>query len=73
MWGGLQQAAAFGQRLEHQLEVAILQVAQTAVDEFRRLAGGLTGKVATLTQGHLQAARGRIAGNGSPGGSPAND
>ena len=46
--GGLEQAAAFGQRLEHQAEVAMLQVAQASVDEFRRPAGGLAGKVAAL-------------------------
>jgi hypothetical protein len=68
MWseaGG--QQSALGQRLVHQMQLELLQIAQTAVDQLAGPAGGAGGEVTGLDQGHLEApGRGvdRSAGTG---------
>ena len=63
---------ALEQRLAHQAEVEVLQVAQAAVDELRRAAAGARGEVGLLDQRHAVAARGRVERH--PGaGDPAAD
>ena len=60
---------ALEQRLAHQPEVEVLQVAEAAVDELRRAAGGAGGVVLALDEGDAVAARGgvqRAAGAGYP-------
>jgi len=66
----IEQAAAFGQGLEHQPEVAMLQVAQASVDEFGRL---LEVWLAKSPRSHRATRRRacRVAGNRSAGGSAA--
>ena len=60
---------ALEQRLAHQAEVEVLQVAQAAVDELRRPARGARREVLALDQGDAVAARRRVerdAGAGDP-------
>ena len=56
----LDHQAALEQRLADQPEVEVLQVAQAAVDELARAAGGAGGEVVALQQGHAVAAAGRV-------------
>ena len=51
---------ALEQRLAHEPEVEVLQVAQAAVDELARAARGARGVVGALEQRHAVAARGRV-------------
>ena len=60
---------ALEQRLAHEAEVEVLQVAQAAVDELARAAGGPRGVVGLLDERDRVAARGRVerdAGAGDP-------
>ena len=47
--------------------MAVLEVAQAAVDQLGGLARGLAGEVAPFAQGHRQAAQGRVPGDGRAG------
>ena len=58
------QHAAFAQRLAHQGELPVLQVAEPAMNQFGAGTGGMRGQVVLLAQAHRPAAPGRIAGNG---------
>ena len=51
---------ALQQRLAHEPEVEVLQVAQPAVDELARAAGGPRGVVGALEQRDAVATRGRV-------------
>ena len=51
---------ALQQRLAHQAEVEVLEVAQAAVDQLGGAARGAGGVVLALDQGHAVAARGRV-------------
>jgi hypothetical protein len=48
------------QRLAHQAEVEVLQVAEAAVDELGRAAGGARREVVALNERHAVPARGRV-------------
>ena len=56
----LDQQRALEQRLADQPEVEVLQVAQAAVDQLRRAAGGARGEVVALHQRDAVAARGGV-------------
>ena len=60
------------QRLVHQAELQLLQVAQAAVDQLAGPAGRAGGVVAGLDQGHPESARGGVEG-GAGAGHPATD
>jgi hypothetical protein len=59
----LQQHLALGQRLAHERELVVLEVAQTAVDQLGRRGRGVGSEVVLLAQHHRQAAAGEIAGD----------
>ena len=63
---------ALEQRLAHEAEVEVLQVAQAAVDELARAAGGAAGVVGLLDERDRVAARGGVERNASSG-DPAAD
>jgi hypothetical protein len=69
----IHQPPAFGQPLEHQFEVAVLQVAEAAVNQLRRTAGGLAGEVAGVAQGDVEAAQGGVARDAGAGRPAADD
>ena len=50
-------AAALAQRLEHEHDVAVLQVADATMDELGAPAGGALCKVGLLEQGNAETAR----------------
>ena len=57
------QHLALGQRLAHQPEIVVLEVAQAAVDQLGGARRGAAGEVAHLAQEHGQAAAGSVAGD----------
>ncbi len=62
--GGLgQQYLAFAQGLVHQAKLAMLQIAQAAMDQLAAGRGGGAGQVGLLAQRHPQAASGGIDGD----------
>ena len=65
------QPAAFAERLEDQLDAALLQVANAAVDEFGAAAGRALAEVVLLEQHHAISARGRIDRNAQARGTAA--
>ncbi len=68
----LDEPLAFGQVLVDQPELALLQVADAAVDQLRRLGRGPRGEVVLLDQGGAQASAGSVEGD--PGsGDPSSD
>ena len=67
------EAPSLAQPLEHQRQIAVLQVAQAAVDQLRRVAGGLAGEVAGVDQRHREAAQGRVARDRRAGRAAADD
>ena len=64
---------ALEQRLAHEPEVEVLQVAQAPVDELARAAGGSRGEVGALEQRHAVAARGRVQRHAGAGDAAADD
>ena len=69
----MQQALALAQRLVHEADVAVLQVAQPAVHQLRRLGRGARGEVVALDQRRAQAAGGGVEGHAGAGGLPINN
>ena len=63
----LEQQAALVQRLAHEADVEMLEVAQTAVDQLARAARRAGGEVALLDQSHGQAAARRVQGDAAAG------
>jgi hypothetical protein len=59
----LEQHLAFGQRLAHQREFVVLEVAQPAVDQLGAARRGVRGEVVLLAQQHAQATACQIAGD----------
>ena len=57
----LQQHLALGQRLAHQRELVVLEVAQAAVDQLGRRRRGVRREVVLLAQHHAAAAAGEVA------------
>jgi hypothetical protein len=51
---GRQQHVALAQGLAHQGELAVLEIAQAAVDEFRAGRGGVLSQVTLLAEDHVQ-------------------
>ena len=64
---------ALEQRLAHEPEVEVLQVAQPAVDELARAAGGPRGEVGALEQRHAVAARGGVERDARAGDAATDD
>src|SRR3954447_3059659 len=56
-----QQDLALGEPLAHQAKVAMLQIAQPAMDQLARRRGGRAGEIALVAKQHSKAAPGRIA------------
>ncbi len=69
----VQKHFAFGQRLAHEPELAMLQIAQSTVDQLGRGRRGAGGKIVLLDQQHAQAPTGGIAGNAGTVNATAND
>src|SRR5664280_3420161 len=69
----LHHQAALQQRLAHESEVEVLQVAQSPVDELARSAGGAGGEVRALQQRDAVAARGRVEGDTRAGDAATDD
>src|SRR4051812_17313124 len=65
--------ATFAQRAEHERNVTLSEIAHAAMNEFRAAAAGGLAEVGAFEQDHVEAARGRIDGDASPGRSAAND
>ena len=61
--GAGEQSASFGERLVHEGEVELVEVAQAAVDELGRPARGAAGPVAHLDDAGAQAARRGVQGD----------
>jgi hypothetical protein len=59
----LEQHLAFLQRLAHQRELAVFEVAQPAVDQLGARRRGVRGQVVLLGQHHAPAAAGQVAGD----------
>ncbi len=73
MRGVAEQAGAFDQSLVHEREMAVFEIAQTAVDQLRGRAAGAGREVAALDQGNAPAARGRIQRHAGAGDAAADD
>jgi hypothetical protein len=71
--GVAQQALAFVQRLVHQADVAVLEVAQPAVHQLGRLGRRARGEVVALDEGGAQAAGGGVEGHTGAGDAAADD
>ena len=67
-----QQQPPLSQRLAHESEVQHLEVAQAAVDQLARAAGGARGQVARLDERHRKPAGGGVEGDAHAG-DPASD
>ena len=64
---------AFDQRLAHQADVEVLQVAQAAVNHLRTATAGAGGEIVTLDQRHVVAAAGSIERDAGAGHATADD
>jgi hypothetical protein len=62
-WGACRRTTAFAQRLAHQAELALFQVAQAAVDQFAAGTGGVRGQVVLFAQHHAQATATGVTGD----------
>jgi hypothetical protein len=71
--GEPEEAGALDARLEDEGEVAVLEVADAAVDEAGGAAGSPGGEVLALDEGDAQAAEGGIAGDPAAGDTAADD
>src|SRR6185295_2088742 len=69
--GVAQQPPALAQGLQHQRDVALLEVAYAAVHKLGAAAGGALGEVVTLHQGRAITARRRVYGRPQAGGAAA--
>ena len=56
-----QQHFAFAQRLAHQAEFAVFEIAQAAMNELRRRRRGAGGEIVLLDQNDAEAAAGGVA------------
>ncbi len=68
-----EQMSPFGTRLEDQVQISLLQVAQAAVHQSRRSAGGPAGEVVFVDERHRQPAQRGVAGDPRPGDPAADD
>ena len=71
--GGVEQYLALLQRLAHQREVILLQVAQAAVDQLGAGGGGVRGQIVLLAKQHREAPPGCVARDAGAVDSPAHD
>ena len=69
----LGEQAPLVERLAHEPEVEALEVAQAAVDELARAAGGAGGEVALLDQRHREPAAGGVERDAAAGDAAADD
>jgi hypothetical protein len=69
----LEEAVALDAGLEDEAEVAVLEVADAAVDEAGGAAGGATGEVLALDEGDAEATEGGISGDATAGDAAADD
>jgi hypothetical protein len=65
MWRDAQQPATFAARLQHEVQVTVLEVTHTTVHKSRGPARGPAGEIAALEQRDGETAQRRIAGNAS--------
>ena len=68
-----EQHLALGQRLMHQTEVVVLEIAQPAMDELGRGGRRRSGEVALLAEKDRKAASGGVAGNAATVDATADD
>jgi hypothetical protein len=68
-----QEAVALDAGLEDETEVAVLEVADAAVDEAGGAAGGAGGEVLALDEGDAETAQGGIPGDATAGDTAADD
>src|ERR1017187_3804794 len=59
--------------LEDQLEIALLEIAESPVDQLGGTAGGAAGKIRLFDQPHVESAERRIPGDTCPKNASAND
>src|SRR2546423_3559143 len=71
MWRETKQSPPLVARLEDQVQIAVLQVSQAAVDEPRRPARRSAGKVVFLHQGDLESAQRGVPSDAATGDSTA--
>ncbi len=64
---------ALGRRLAHQADVALLEVADAAVDQLRAAAARAGPEVVALDQRHAEAAEGGVACHARPGDAAADN
>src|SRR6516165_3072363 len=57
----LEQDLALAQRLAHQAQFAVFEIAQATMNELARGRGGRAGEIVLLAEQHREAATGRIA------------
>jgi hypothetical protein len=61
VWREAEQASSFGAGLEDEVEIAVLEIAQSAMDEPRRSARGPAREIVLLDERHLQPTQRGIA------------
>ncbi|CAH0252429.1 hypothetical protein SRABI128_02944 [Microbacterium sp. Bi128] len=71
--GRLDQVVALGDGFLHETELAVLEVADTAVDHVARGRGGARDEVAALDEGDLHALEGEVAEGGDAVDAPSDD
>jgi hypothetical protein len=69
--GIVEQPLPFGQVLVHQPVFVLLEVAQSPVDQLRRLGRGARGEIVLFDQGGLETATGGVEGHTGPGNAAA--
>ena len=73
MGRGLQQLGALGERLAHESELEVLEIAQAAMDQLGRGRRRSAGIIPLLGEHHLQPAACGVAGNGGAVNAAADD
>src|SRR5690349_20407170 len=73
MWCGAQQHLALDQRLSHEPEFVVLEIAKAAVNELAAARGGALCQVVLLAEQDRETAPGRVAGNSNAVDSSADD
>ena len=68
-----QQSASLATRLEHEVQVSVLEISHATVNEPRRPARRSTGEVTLLDERNRETAKSRIARDSAPGDTAPND
>ena len=73
MRGDAQQSSPFAARLEHEMQMPMLQITHATVHQARRSAGSPIAEVAAIEESDLHSAQRGIARDAGPGDAAAND